>query len=201
MLAVAVGVALWAVTFWRQLTSFPPPKPSQQKPRNYTLPPDQPSRRRRKRPSSPKPATPHSSNIICRNFAAKGSCRFGDKCRYKHVFVPESERASVALHSASPLTTDDYDSTAESDSEDSFTGSSGPSRIPAPALAKYMDQMSNPYQPSPLQTLKRTYLVPAEQVTLHLTSRHLYSMPEVSYEEVIRHVFQEWLCPVLTCLP
>ena len=179
VLAVVVGVALWAVTFWRQLPSFPTPKTSRQKPRNYTTPSDQlPGRGRRRAPAShsPKgsatrPPTPRrSSNTICRNFAATGSCRFGDRCRYKHVIVPESERATVALRSASPLTTDDYDSAAESDNEDSDTSSSGPSRIPAPALAKYMDQMSNPYQPSPLQTLKRTYVVPAEQVCTHSSS-------------------------------
>ena len=182
-LAVFVGVAWGLVTFSGQLSARLTQKQPRQKQTppqtaQASTPPPTPSLSRRDKrrsktdavtaTSTSKPATSRS-NIICRNFAATGSCRFGDRCHYKHIYVPAPFRADASLRSASPpVTDDDYDSTTESDSEDPVASTSAPSRISARVLGKYMDQIGNPYAPSPLQTLKQTYHVPPELVSASL---------------------------------
>ena len=191
-LAVFVGVAWGLVTFWGQLSArLAPKQPKNPVPTPTASPPTSPtSRREKKRPSTE--AVPSSSssgsgsatkqatfrsNIVCRNFAATGSCRFGDRCRYKHVYLPESFAANTsqsASAQASGTSSDSYDSASESDSEDSVASSSAPSRMPAPMLGKYTDQIGKPYGPSPVQTLKETYHVPPEQVNAPLCVIPLY---------------------------
>ena len=178
-----MGVAWGLVTVWGQLSArFAQKQPKKPEP---TPPASAPtslvSRRERKRSkaeaalsssssgseSAPKQANSRS-NIVCRNFAATGSCRFGDRCRYQHIYVPQSFGANTSQFNSthsSGTTGDSYDSASESDSEDSAASSSAPSRMPAQLLGKYMDQGNKPYGPSPVQTLKDTYLVPPEQVS------------------------------------
>ena len=148
------------------------PKPKQTPPPSPTSDSPEPSRSRRGRKSfrsdsdgsSPRPATPRSSHIICRNFAATGTCRFGDRCRYRHVLEPETLGATTPLHSASPLATgDEYDSATESDTEDPVASSSR-SQAGAPGN----QASASPYEPSPMQTIKETYHVSPEQVSLLL---------------------------------
>lgn len=177
-LAVFAGAAWGLVTLWKQVaarltqqrpktkqTPSPPPSPPADSPA--------PSRSRRSRRSSkadpdglsPRPATPRSSHVICRNFAATGSCRFGDRCRYRHVLEPETLGAATPSHSASPLTTDDeYDSATESDTEDPVASS------PRSQAGTAGNQASTGfYEPSPLQTTKGTYHVAPEQVSFVIT--------------------------------
>ena len=187
-----MGVAWGLVTFWGQLSARIAQKQSKKPAQTPTAsaPTTFKSRRERKR-SKPEldsgntssgswnnaKQPPSRSNIICRHFAATGSCKYGDNCRFKHVYMPESVGAYRPGSSSSRQTTaDSYDSASESDSEDSAAHSSGPSRIPTREFGRYMDQVGKPYGPSPAQTLKETYHVPPEQVNASCILQWLYTI-------------------------
>ena len=196
-----MGLAWGLVTFWGQLSArFAPKQPK--KPVSVptaSVPTSSRSRRERKRPRTEavsSGSTPGSgsatkqadsrSNIICRNFAATGACRFGDRCRFKHVYVPDSFGANTpqfALAHPSAATDDSYYSASEADSEDSAASSSVPSRMSAQVHRKYVDQVGKPYGPSPVQKLKQTYNVPPQQVSASLFIIHTSMIVAMPTEE------------------
>ncbi|DBA98623.1 TPA: hypothetical protein ACH3X1_014413 [Trebouxia sp. C0004] len=104
-----------------------------------------------------------SKQIICRNFAATGTCRFGDRCRYKHVSVPQEGRDKVLMRSSAPESMEDAsDSANESDSDDSSADPLARSSRPSASKAASSDtrnQQSRKKAPNIYQTLHKVYTV------------------------------------------
>lgn len=129
-----------------------------------------------------------SKQIICRNFAATGTCRFGDRCRYKHVSVPQEGRDKILMRSSAPESMEDAsDSANESDSDDSSADPLARPSRPSASKAVSSDtrnQQSRKKAPNIYQTLHKVYTVPAEQASsvLHdVHAHHACMQPRLSY--------------------
>lgn len=110
-------------------------------------------------------------NILCRDFAATGTCKFGDRCRYSHEVVSEEERNNAVMRSSSRRTWgSSTDSLTESDTDEALGESSdawsGPGRQAGSSFSSSdkQDRQVRKGMPSPWQTLHKTFTVPADQV-------------------------------------
>lgn len=151
----------------KQRQQSPAPAPEWQS-RPPIIPPRSSNNRSRPRDrTKAKDGYKASKQIICRNFAATGTCRFGDRCRYKHVSVPQEGRDRFLMRSSAPESMEDADSANESDSDDSSADPLARPSRPSAGKAVGSDtriQQSRKKAPNMNQTLHKVYTVPPDQV-------------------------------------
>lgn len=150
----------------RQNSPAPAPGWQSQPPVKVQRSPIQRPPRTRQR-TTPREPPRSRKEIICRNFAATGKCRFGDRCRYRHELIPQGEQHTAHMRSGAPQTTEDTsDSANDSDSDDSSASVLARPRRSArqASSSESKDQQARKKTPSRLQTLHEVYTVPADQV-------------------------------------
>lgn len=180
LVTLGLGLAAFSAFLWgafefqrqrkekKQRQQSPAPAPEWQSRPPIIAPRSSNNRSRPKDRTKAKDGHKASKQIICRNFAATGTCRFGDRCRYKHVSVPQEGRDKLLMRSSAPESTEDAsDSANESDSDDSSADPLARPSRPSTSRATSSDTrnpQSRKKAPNIYQTLHKVYTVPPEQV-------------------------------------